>query len=78
MKTCLTERVQPYMPLLLRCYKCQGYGRETKQCPCKDQISCRCGEICNDEHEPESCNRSQKCYHCKGFRSTSIKTAKYT
>ena len=70
----LYERVRQYIPLPRRCYKCQNYGHGSKNCRSKDSVCPRCGDICNETHVSESCQRPVKCYHCKENHSTSSRT----
>jgi len=60
-------RVKPYVPLPLRCYKCQRYGHGSAQCK-KEAICFRCGE---KDHEGSICQADSKCVNCNGSHMSS-------
>ena len=57
------ERVEMYVPTLLRCFKCQKYGHHMKAC--RGQQTCaKCGEKDLD-HMAEDCLKEIKCSNCQ-------------
>ena len=74
-------KVRPYIPLPLRCYKCQNDGHLTKRCRSKQTMCGRCGLDCNEkgsngeemEHDLKKCRRTPVCYHCGSAHTTASK-----
>ena len=73
-RTGLQERVRPYIPLPMRCYKCQNYGHTGTKCRKPFPICARCGTVSSRSHDTDSCQRPVNCYHCKESHSVSSKS----
>ena len=70
----LYEKVRPYIPLPRRCLNCQMYGHIAKNCRRLNTPICEsCGEVRDEAHTPETCEKPIKCYHCKEPHKTSSK-----
>ena len=53
-------KVSPYVPIPIRCFKCQKFGHGKGQC--KGKLKCfKCSE---EDHEGFDCNNNPKCSNC--------------
>ena len=69
----MRRRVKPYVPLPLRCSKCQRFGHHAANC-CRKQRCVRCGQ----EHDLDQCptkdNSDQiTCVNCNGQHSAAYR-----
>ena len=57
-------KVEPYIPNLLRCYRCQKYGHHEELC--RGKTTCgKCGQK-DPDHPTNECNNGVKCANCRG------------
>ena len=70
-RTGLSERVRPYIPLPRRCFNCQKYGHSGAKCRKITPVCARCGEDFDENHKAENCNNPINCIHCKQPHSVS-------
>ena len=54
--------VRPYVPLPMRCFKCQKFGHGSMRCK---SIKTICGR-CTGEHDSKDCKLTPKCMNCSG------------
>ena len=54
--------VRPYVPLPMRCFKCQKFGHGSMRCK---SIKTICGR-CTGEHDSKDCQLTPKCVNCSG------------
>ena len=73
-RTGLTERVRPYIPLPKRCFNCQQYGHSGAKCRRAKPVCVRCGLEVEGEHNPDNCQLPLNCIHCHEPHSVSSKT----
>lgn len=60
--------VRPYIPIPVRCFRCQRFGHTSQKCS-NEQI-CVCGE---KPHDGTPCEQPIKCVNCKGPHSARSK-----
>ena len=67
---CLKKYVKEYIPRPMRCYHCQAYGHQAKQCYAKE----KCPK-CSGNHSYDKCQKVDKpiCPNCKGDHSAGHK-----
>ena len=73
-RTGLTERVRPYIPLPRRCFNCQQYGHSGAKCRRAKPVCVRCSLDVEGEHNPDNCQLPLNCIHCHEPHSVSSKT----
>nr|KAG5714114.1 hypothetical protein BaRGS_020442 [Batillaria attramentaria] len=62
-------KVKAFIPLPLRCFKCQRFGHG--QASCRNDPTCaKCG---GKDHDGEDCSSSPHCVNCKGSHPSSSK-----
>ncbi|GFO24492.1 nucleic-acid-binding protein from mobile element jockey [Plakobranchus ocellatus] len=67
----LTLDVRPYVPLPMRCYRCQRYGYGKDRCKKPAAVCIRCGK---GGHVERDCSADSLCVNCKGDHAASSKT----
>ncbi|GFN91188.1 RNA-directed DNA polymerase from mobile element jockey [Plakobranchus ocellatus] len=67
----LTLDVRPYVPLPMRCYKCQRYGHGKDRCNKPAAVCVRCGK---GGHVERDCLADPHCVNCRGDHAASSKT----
>ncbi|GFO10695.1 RNA-directed DNA polymerase from mobile element jockey [Plakobranchus ocellatus] len=67
----LTLDVRPYVPLPMRCYKCQRYGHGKDRCKKPAAVCVRCGK---GIHVERDCSADPHCVNCRGDHTASSKT----
>ncbi|GFO18977.1 RNA-directed DNA polymerase from mobile element jockey [Plakobranchus ocellatus] len=67
----LTLDVRPYVPLPMRCYKCQRYGHGKDRCKKPAAVCVRCGKGGPVERD---CSADPFCVDCRGDHAASSKT----
>ncbi|GFO34109.1 RNA-directed DNA polymerase from mobile element jockey [Plakobranchus ocellatus] len=67
----LTLDVRPYVPLPMRCYKCQRYGHGKDRCKTPAAVCVRCGK---GGHVESDCSADPLCINCRGNHAASSKT----
>ncbi|GFO27876.1 Gag-like protein [Plakobranchus ocellatus] len=67
----LTLDVRPYVPLLMRCHKCQRYGHGKDRCKKPAAVCVRCGK---GGHVERDCSADPLCVNCRGNHAASSKT----
>ena len=55
------NKVQPYIPNPLRCFKCQKFGHHFKNC----RAEAACAKCSQKGHAAEDCVNDQKCANCE-------------
>ena len=73
-RTGLSERVRPYIPLPRRCFNCQNYGHSGAKCRRPTPVCARCGEDIDESHKTDTCSNPVNCVHCKQPHSVSSRT----
>ena len=63
-RTGLTERVRPYIPLPRRCFNCHQYGHSGAKCRRAKPVCVRCGLNVDGEHNPDNRQLPLNCIHC--------------
>jgi hypothetical protein len=61
-------KVKKYVPLPLRCFKCQKYGHGQKTCR---QAEASCARCTKPGHSAESCTATPLCVNCQGAHMAS-------
>ena len=54
-------RVTPWVPLPLRCFKCQRFGHGSQKCRSNSDVCWNCG---SKDHEGQNCSAPPKCVNC--------------
>ncbi|GFO24244.1 RNA-directed DNA polymerase from mobile element jockey [Plakobranchus ocellatus] len=67
----LTLDVRPYVPLPMRCYKCQRYGHGKDRCKKPAAVCVRFGK---GGHVERDCSADPHCVNCRGDHAASSKT----
>ncbi|GFN74898.1 Gag-like protein [Plakobranchus ocellatus] len=67
----LTLDVRPYVPLPMRCYKCQRYGHGKDRCKKPATVCVRCGK---GGHVERDCSADPHCVNCREDQAASSKT----
>ncbi|GFO25729.1 Gag-like protein [Plakobranchus ocellatus] len=67
----LTLDVRPYVPLPMRCYKCQRYGHGKDRCKKPATVCVICGK---GGHVERNCSADAHCVNCRGDHAASSKT----
>ncbi|GFO05147.1 RNA-directed DNA polymerase from mobile element jockey [Plakobranchus ocellatus] len=67
----LTLDVRPYIPLPMRCYKCQRYGHGKDRCKKPTAVRVRCGR---GGHVERDCSADPHCVNYRGDHAASSKT----
>ena len=73
-RTGLSERVRPYIPIPRRCFNCQKYGHSGAKCRKETPVCTRCGLDFDEEHKAETCDNPVNCIHCNQPHSVASKT----
>ncbi|GFO19488.1 ATP-dependent RNA helicase a-like protein [Plakobranchus ocellatus] len=63
--------VRPYVPLPMRCYKCQRYGHGKDRCKKPVAVCVRCRK---GGHVERDCSADPNCVNCRGDHAASSKT----
>ncbi|GFO05142.1 Gag-like protein [Plakobranchus ocellatus] len=63
--------VRPYVPLPMRCYKCQRYGHGKDRCKKPAAVCVRCGK---GGHVERDCSADPHCVNCRGDNAANNKT----
>ena len=58
------EKVEPYVPAPLRCFKCQKFGHHKDLCR-GQQVCGKCGEK-DPSHSEDECQNDKECANCHG------------
>ncbi|GFO00317.1 poly(a) RNA polymerase, mitochondrial [Plakobranchus ocellatus] len=67
----LTLDVRPYVPLLMRCYKCQRYGHGKDRCKKPAAVCVGCGK---GGYVERDCSADPHCVNCREDHTASSKT----
>lgn len=73
-RTGLTERVRPYIPLPRRCFKCQKYGHSGHKCRKPIPVCSRCSTDITEDHTEDNCQLPVNCLHCNTEHRVSSRT----
>ena len=62
----IAPTIQPYIPLPMRCYRCQRLGHTKQRCRRETDA---CGNCCEEGHTSGDCSNSPNCINCGGPHS---------